>query len=602
MGQDCKRVRDKAGVEIIMAKIGQQRRGLSTVVGAVFMILVMVGAINVMLWTMQQQNRVTETIIEKTNSNLNRINEDINISEIKITGSDKLNMTVTNAGGAAATLKTIYIVNETAKEQFRYDVDLAVDGRGSIYVDTLPLTVKDNTNYSIRLITESGNTATASITPLSSVALPMSLVIVPPTASPGSNVTVLFAVTNNQTDSALSLTVTPTLSKSLGCSPIGPSCQFIDYITPSSQTIQKGSTMLFQWISYVNAPDGTTLTFNASLANAKNGNYIITTSQVEIVDSAQGAFQAEQIVGSDMLVKPEIFPVFPGPFGESSQRALWGVVVANPVNQTMKVSRIVFTLQSPDAQGNQFELVEKNCNNTPLYPSHGTWSCPAVGIIMWSDTSNPEQIPKYSAQSFVARIDPGEVPVDEHAFMATVTVFTSYGQFAKAGYAGNMRNNGASVGNVYLTDTTNTSTALINTHMLMNLTGLKSGEPMLLNVTFADLDTVSTTKIKAGTTLIINVPRGFTDIELNSYTGFNSEPTVTPFSDGSHQIVAILSDDLGNDAGSVAEAEILSFYATPPTVARQTVFIMHVFTDGVTTDTPAFSVNAFGGFGLVVNP
>ena len=84
--------------------IRQKRKGISSVVGAVFMILVMVGALNVMIWTMQQQDRVTETIIEKSNSNLNKLNEDIDISNVRIDG-DKLNMTVTNAGGAAATIK-----------------------------------------------------------------------------------------------------------------------------------------------------------------------------------------------------------------------------------------------------------------------------------------------------------------------------------------------------------------------------------------------------------------------------------------------------------------------------------------------------------------
>jgi hypothetical protein len=220
---------------------------------------------------------------------------------------------------------------------------------------------------------------------------------------------------------------------------------------------------------------------------------------------------------------------------------------------------------------------------------------------MWKDTANPEQIPSYSAQSFVSRIQPGIVPVDENAFMATVTVFTSYGQFAKAGYAGNMRDGGASLGNVYVTDTQNTATAITNSHMFMNQTGLRSNQPRVTNVTFADLDTVSTTKIKAGTTIIINVPKGFTAVSVSSYSGFNNTPTVKYYTDGSSQIMATLTSDLGGASG-VAEAKILSFYATPPTVSRQTVFIMHVFSDGVTTDATPFAVDAFGGFALVVDP
>jgi hypothetical protein len=157
------------------------------------MILVTIGALNAILWTLQQQNTVNQSIIEKTSSNLNKLNEDVEISDIKVTDTNKLNVTVTNDGGAAATLKSIYIVNETASEQYRYDLDLVVDGRESENVgDDLPFVVASDTKYSIRMVTESGNTVTTTLTPLSSVALPMQLYVIPPTVTPGNNVTLLL--------------------------------------------------------------------------------------------------------------------------------------------------------------------------------------------------------------------------------------------------------------------------------------------------------------------------------------------------------------------------------------------------------------------------
>ena len=93
-------------------RISTQRRGLSTIVGAVFMILIIAGALNVTLWSMREQDRVTESIIEKTNTNLNRLNEDLQITDVRVTNG-KMNLTVTNAGGAASYLKSLYLVNET---------------------------------------------------------------------------------------------------------------------------------------------------------------------------------------------------------------------------------------------------------------------------------------------------------------------------------------------------------------------------------------------------------------------------------------------------------------------------------------------------------
>ena len=589
-----------------------RRRGLSSVVGAVFMILVMIGALNVILLAMRQQDTVTQTLIDKSSSSLSRLNEQISITDIKVTNGNKLNMTVANSGGSAAKLASIYIVNETAspKTQYRYDLgNDPVDGRASkTNVGTsLALNVKTDTKYSIKVVTAAGNTATSGITSISRVALPMSITIVPPTVSPGSNVTVLFTVTNNLTEYNLPGSLNPTLSKSLSCSPVGVGCQFIDKINPVGQVIQKGSTAIFQWVTWVNAPDGTVLTFNASLANAKTGNFVITKSNVNIVTQSQGSFQAEQVVGADLLVKPEVFPIFPGPFGASSQLSLWGVSIANPVNQTMKVSRIVFTLTSPDAQGNQYQLITPSalplCGSVAglqmIYHLHGTWTCPGTGIMMWRDTSSPEQIPAYSAATFIVRVQPGTVTSDEPAFITGVTVFTSYGQFAKTGFAGNMKSAGTSIGNVWLTDTQTPATAVTNSHMFGNYSKPRSGIPFLMNVTVADLDSVSSTKIKAGTSFIINVPPGWSNIILTNTTAFTNLSVVT-HTDTSTQIRGDLINDLGGAASP--QAKILAFKGTPPAVVRSTVFIMYVLLDGVTIDATPFSVDAFGGFALVVKP
>jgi hypothetical protein len=580
------------------------KRGLSTVIGAVFIIIIITSGLGFGLWMVQQQDRVTEAILEKTNSNLQKLSEHVSISDVKVV-NDKLNLTVTNSGGSAATLRSLYVVNETAspKEQYRYEINKLVDGRSAVtnigYTNPA-FVIQNDKEYSIKVVSRSGHSVSARLTTISEVALPMSLVVIPPTAPPGTNVTILFAVTNNLTDSHLPVSLSPTLSKVLSCG-AGPSCQFTDYVSPSPQIITKGATTLFKWVSKVDAPDGTTLTFNASLANAKNGNYVIELGRVANVNS--GGVVVDGVIGEDLLYKPEIFPVLPGPFGESSQQALWGVVIANPVNSTLKVSKVVFTLQSPDFQGNQYVLVASGCSNTPVYPtSAAEWSCPAVGVIMWKDNGSPEPlIQPYSARAFMVRVDPGDLPVDEPAFLVSATVFTSYGQFAKAGYSGTMRNNGGSLGSVYLTNTAVEANAVQTANMLGNVSGFRSGQQKLVYVALADLDTVSTTSIKAGTTLIVNVPKGFTNVALNSWAGFDNTPTVTTFPDGTTRIIATLSNNLGTVAGS-PQAKVLSFNVTPPSVSQNTVFIMHTLSDGETTDATPFSVNPFGGFALLVSP
>ena len=85
---------------------------------------------------------------------------------------------------------------------------------------------------------------------------------------------------------------------------------------------------------------------------------------------------------------------------------------------------------------------------------------------------------------------------------------------------------------------------------------------------------------------------------LASYDGFTDEPTITPYSDGSHQIVATLAEDLGDTSGQ--EAKVLSFTATAPVVPDKRIFVMHCLLNGETDSN--FSVGSFAQVALQVLP
>lgn len=579
------------------------RRGLATVVGAIFMIIVMIGALNVTLWMLQQQDRVGQAMVEKTSGNLDRLNEKIEIANVRIDGS-KLNMTVTNNGGQPAKLKSLYVIDETAvpKQQYRYDLDVPVDGRDSAknVGQAVPFTASTTSLYSVKLITEAGNTASSVITPVSAVALPMSLYVIPPTVTPGENVTLLYTVTNNSTGAYLASGITPMLSYSLPCTP-GPGCQLTQYVAPPSNvSIGKGATGLFKWVFKADAPDQTPITFNATINNARQGNYIIEKGRVEVVDLSLQSSYSEIIISSDLVQKPEIFLTVPSPFGDNAQQGIWGVTVVNPTDVPMEVSRIVVSIFTPSLDSNQ-KIFAKTCDFTAIYPSISSeWSCIADNQLEWKDVSNPEVINSLSARSFLVKVKPGSLgtTIDEPAFTISVTVFTSMGQFAKTGYSGAMSNTNAPVTNVYLTDTTDPATALQNSRMLGYKSGIPGSSSVTLNIAVADLDTSNLKFVKSGTKLVINVPKGFTDVAITSFDGFVDPVSVTPYSDGSTQIVATLAEDLGDT--SAQEAKVLSFTATAPVVPDERIFIMHCLLNGETDSN--FSVGGFAQVALQILP
>jgi archaellum component FlaF (FlaF/FlaG flagellin family) len=554
----------------------KHRRGLSTVVGAVFMIIVTIGALNVVLWTMQQQNRVTEAVIEKSNSSLNKLNEEIDISDIRVV-NNKLNLTVTNDGGGAATIKSIYVVNETASpsQQYRYDIDYVVDGRESVsdIGQTLPLSVKDNTRYSIKVVTESGNIATKTMTPLSSVSLPMALYIIPPTFTPGENVTVLYTITNNLTDSELSGPVELDLNYAVGCSPLGSaSCSVTRHVEPSSNitSIARGNTALFKWVFEVQIPDETEITFNASLTDAKEGNYVVEKGLSRLIDAAKTSFQSEIVISSTLVQRPELFVTFPSPFGDSSQKGVWGIQVANPTDQPMEITKIIMTIISPRAQS-------------------GTsyWSCPAVNMLMWKKTPTGVTLDGRSAMSFLAKVNPGSLAtgsIDLESISVDVTVFTSMGQFSKSGYSGSMRNSAGALPQVYLSSAVNSTDT---TKMFASYTGVESGTTVIFNATIADFDTGTSHKINSGSRLIIDVPKCFVDVDIIHSGGFTVSGPIE-FSDGSWQIIGTLNNDLTGASGSAART--IQFSATADTFEDSRVYVMYILGDGETDGSTAFTL------------
>lgn len=567
------------------------------------MILIIASALNVTLWSMREQDRVTESIIEKTNTNLNRLNEDLSISDVRI-NNGKLNVTVSNLGGAASYLKSLYVVNETSKQQYKYDISLAVDGRNSarnIGQSNPAITIKNNTDYTIRVVSQSGTTASTRITPVSGVALPMSLYLIPPTVVPGSNVTVLFAVTNNLTDGYLNQNLRLKLQYTIcgGCTMQQMSAP------PSNDTmIGKGNTMLYKWVFKTSsAQDKTYITFNASLVGAKQGNYVIEKAYVKKIDEVQSSTSSTQVIFSTLVQKPDIYLILPGPFGESTSEALIGVVIANPVNATMKVSRVVLNTMSSKTTAGGVQLINSgpgsSCPDglTPIYPSTSSeWTCPHENMIEWKDVTNPETIKEYEAKSFLFRVDPGDVGTPDAAFLVTASVFTDFGQFSKSGYAVGIDDGTHPLGNVYMTNTTNTSNAVTNARMLGHKVNITSGSYVKLNVTIADLDGSTSSYIKSGSNLTINIPQGFSKVNVTSSSGF-STPVKRSFYDGSTQITAALNEHVGNVA---TEAKVLQFEAFAPTTTSKKLYIMYVLADGETQNN--FSIGPIAEIVLQVKP
>lgn len=575
------------------------RRGLSTIIGAVFMVIVMIGALNVTLWTMQQQDSIADVVAEKNSASLDRLNERIDISDVRIDG-DKFNLTVSNSGGRATELGSLYLVNENAspKEQYRYDLTgTVVDSRQSVSSigtdSSVPFSIDTSARYTAKVVTVSGNSAAMRMASPSDLDLKLALYVIPPSITTGQDVTLLFAVTNDSTDS-LAYAVTPVITPNLSCTPY-PSDNCKTTKTVSAETgvlIPKGSTYLFKEVYNVKGPIGTTITFTATLQNGDPSNFVVETGSIQAVNAAN---IANTFLFARLIQQPEIEAIFPSPFGVPSNAAaqgLWGAIVANPTESTMHVRKVVITVFSPRTQS-QDQIIRQSgssCANTPtaiLPASGGSWSCPATNTLVWTASGSALSIQPHDAQPFLITIGGPSLPNgggDLQSYQINYNVFTDYGQFAKTGYDGAMRTNTGAIANVFLSTVAESKDPA---NMLGKIT-VTQGQTVTVKASIADLDPDTGTKIDAGTKLVIDIPQDFTDVSvLPATTGFDVPCEANPFSDGSTQISCAVSADLTGAAG--AAVRTIQFTMTAPSVDKDKLYVLYLLADG-TSNNGAFIV------------
>ncbi len=573
------------------------RRALSSIIGLAFMIIVLAAALGTTAWVLQQQGRVSTEVSLKTNEYLNRLNEKVEISKVRI-NNDKLNLTLSNNGGSAAQVKTIYVVNETSspKEQFRYDVDYLVDGRSTVanVGQSMPFVAKNTTSYSIRVITEVGNAASATYSPVSAINLPLLLSVVPGTVTTGENVTLLYTITNNSTGND-PLMIYPTITNSISC-PGGLTCTATKVSSgPSKVVIEKGHFALIKETYRIDGPPNMLVTFNGSFAGAKSGNYVTAKATVIVVTLSQDLI-------SGIATKPEMFLILPGPFGDSGQNGLWGVVVVNPTNSPMSVSRVMVTAFTASHTGDV--VMVTSCPLVAIFPTTSAeWSCPHNNMIQWKDLASPESLAPGETKSFLVRVRPNNLNiVEDPGITVTSTVYTDIGIFTKAGFTTAMGDAANPLGNVYLTDTTNTGTgsggALNNVNMFGHLSNIPPASTQTFHVAMADLDTVDTTRINSGARLIINVPPGFSNVQVTSSVNF-AAPTVTVRADGITQIIGVRTGHTGDSTSG--EAAVIRFTAITPSPPTDTTYIMFAFIDGLTNASPQISAGALAQIALEID-
>jgi len=263
-----------------------KRRGLSTIVGATFFVIVMGSTIGYVTYSMDLVDNLAYQVDASQDRNLNRQSEDFIIADVEVVNNE-FNLTVTNTGTIPINVTKMWAKNMTDSSwnQTSYTINQVIAPGASSNVGTgTGLVAMDSESYSLKLLTSRGNALETQVVSASNQPLEMTLFTTPSSPLSDQVITLLYYVKNNLTNGAIIKSLTPLMSTSTtgGATTTlktGPSPNVYVGLPP-------GQTAFFEWEYDMTGTDGDQITYNATLTNAVQGNNVTDTVTVDIAPVA----------------------------------------------------------------------------------------------------------------------------------------------------------------------------------------------------------------------------------------------------------------------------------------------------------------------------
>jgi len=344
-------------------------RGLSTIVGIVFFIIVFTGVASYVTYSMNHLDRFGDTIIERSQEDRNRDREQFEISSVS-RDNNKFNITIQNTGELPINITRLWIQNKTDPSwgTSKFDVNKNVSPGQTLTKigQDLPLTALTTQGYDIRLTTERGNAKEFLVNSASQEAVYLQLFALPDEIPTGHTTTLLFAVTNNMSNNAMLTNLKPQLD--IPPPPPGASAIFVSGPEPTEYPLlEKGDTAYFQWVYRITGNDGQQVTFEASLENGYLANSVSKVVTINIEGIATRGAEGYHRTGGANWYSSNTY----GQTAGLTEQVTANVTRAFPfiVGASFTADRIQFDVTT-SASG-----VNSNCNvgiyndNGNLYPS-----------------------------------------------------------------------------------------------------------------------------------------------------------------------------------------------------------------------------------------
>ena len=312
------------------------RRGLTTVVGAVFFLIAIITAAGYLTYSMNLFESFSENVFAAEQERENKKSESFDISYL-IIENNKINLDVYNSGEIPVSFTRLWIENITGIDQvYKFDLNKTIPTgiTSKNILEDIPFTALDTQSYKMKLVTDRGTTKEFSIN-ASNDPLKLQLFALPEAVPTNFKSTLLLAVTNNSTENTIYTNVQPILNViSLGANYTleGPSPE-------PYPVLEKGNTAIFEWPFRIIGDDGDKVKFEASILNDIPGNIVSKEVQVQIIQFAEesGTALQSKFLTSDSSPDDILF-LHKENFDSLGQRQMWSSAPESGAGEAIELS------------------------------------------------------------------------------------------------------------------------------------------------------------------------------------------------------------------------------------------------------------------------
>jgi len=227
---------------------------------------------------------------------------------------------VTNTGTIPINITKMWAKNMTDSSwnQTKYQINQFISPGASVsdIGQGTGLVAMDSESYSLKLVTSRGNTLSTQLVSAANQPLEMTLFTTPASPLSNQNVTILYSVKNNLTAGQVIQSVVPDFENPVDTTGSATATLQGSISPVSVNSLQPGEVALFEATYLVTGGNTEKITFNATIANAVQGNFVTDTAQIDIAPLAEGAIN--EVLGGQVGVISMNFTSFEGCLAQGS--------------------------------------------------------------------------------------------------------------------------------------------------------------------------------------------------------------------------------------------------------------------------------------------